>query len=52
VETTEAGQMLRLGFVREKKSEAYDHKIGGPAATLPDRVTVMALDWLRKQLLS
>lgn len=50
VEATEDGQMLRLGFVRGKKSESYEHKIGGPAATLPDRVTVMALDWLRKKL--
>jgi nicotinamide-nucleotide amidase len=50
VDAAEAGQMLRLGFVHGKKTEAYDHKIGGPAATLPDRVTVMALDWLRKKL--
>lgn len=46
------GLLLRLGFIRGKKSEAYEHRIGGPAATLPDRVTVMALDWLRKKLLS
>ncbi|MCU0579645.1 MAG: CinA family nicotinamide mononucleotide deamidase-related protein [Desulfobacterota bacterium] len=52
VEATEAGQMLRLGFVLGKKTDSYDHQIGGPAATLPDRVTVMALDWLRKKLLS
>ena len=52
VEPGAAAQWLRMGLVRGKKSESYAHKIGGSPATLPDRVTVMALDWLRKQLLS
>lgn len=45
-------QWLRLGYVRGKESESYEHKIGGSPANLPDRVTAMALDWLRKKLLS
>ncbi|MBI5584356.1 MAG: hypothetical protein HY892_11070 [Deltaproteobacteria bacterium] len=52
VEPAETGQWLRLGYVRGKKSETYEHKIGGSPATLPERVTVMALDWLRKKLIS
>ncbi len=50
VEPAETGQLLRLAYLRGKKSETYEHKIGGSPATLPDRVTVMALDWLRKKL--
>jgi nicotinamide-nucleotide amidase len=50
VEQAETGQLLRLAYLRGKKSETYEHKIGGSPATLPDRVTVMALDWLRKKL--
>ncbi len=44
-------QVLHLGFARENRSENYEHPIGGPPAVLADRVTVMALDWLRKMLL-
>lgn len=33
-----------------KKTETFSHRIGGFADSLPDRVAVMALDWLRKQL--
>jgi len=34
------------------KEEIYSHRIGGFSDTLPDRAAVMALDWLRKKLLS
>ncbi len=44
-------QVLHLGFARENRSENYEHPIGGPPDILADRVTVMALDWLRKILL-
>lgn len=33
-----------------KKQDAYSHRIGGFADTLPDRAAVMALDWLRKKI--
>ena len=51
VEQTPSGTMLQLGCVLGRQFETYEHKIGGTPATLPDRVTVMALDWLRKILL-
>jgi nicotinamide-nucleotide amidase len=34
-----------------KKKETFSFRIGWFAETLPDRVTVMALDWLRRKLL-
>ncbi len=44
-------QVLHLSFARGHRSEYYEHPIGGPPDILADRVTVMALDWLRKILL-
>jgi competence/damage-inducible protein CinA-like protein len=44
-------QVLHLGFIRGSRLENYEHPIGGPPDILADRVTVMALDWLRKMLL-
>ena len=47
-----AGRLvLHLGCALGDRSENYEHPIGGPPAILADRVTVMALDWLRKMLL-
>jgi hypothetical protein len=42
--------VLHLGWALEKRSENYEHPIGGPQGVLADRVTVIALDWLRKIL--
>jgi nicotinamide-nucleotide amidase len=50
VEEQEGNQWLYLGL-SGGKPETYAHKIGGFSETLPDRVTVMALDWLRKRLM-
>ena len=33
-----------------KKTGTFSHRIGGFAESLPDRVAVMAMDWLRKTL--
>jgi nicotinamide-nucleotide amidase len=44
-------QVLHLGCAFGDRSENYEHPIGGPPGFLADRVTVMALDWLRKMLL-
>jgi nicotinamide-nucleotide amidase len=44
-------QVLHLGCALGDRSENYEHPIGGPPDVLADRVTVMALDWLRKMLL-
>jgi nicotinamide mononucleotide (NMN) deamidase PncC len=49
VEEVEGRQVLYLGLAGTKE-ESYSHKIGGFSNTLPDRVAVMALDWLRKKL--
>lgn len=49
VEEVEGRQVLYLGLAGTKE-ESYSHKIGGFSDTLPDRVAVMALDWLRKKL--
>jgi nicotinamide-nucleotide amidase len=43
-------QMLFIALDGKIKG-TYTHRIGGPSASLPDRVAVMALDWLRKFLL-
>jgi nicotinamide-nucleotide amidase len=43
-------QILSMALVG-KKLGTFSHRIGGFAESLPDRVAVMALDWLRKQLL-
>jgi nicotinamide-nucleotide amidase len=51
VEENEGRQVLHLGCVIGSRSETYEHPIGGPPGVLADRVTVMALDWLRKMLL-
>ena len=48
----EGRQVLHLGCALRARSETYEHPIGGPSALLADRVTVMALDWLRKILLA
>jgi nicotinamide-nucleotide amidase len=50
VEEREGNLWLFLGLAGEK-TETYSHKIGGFPETLPDRATVMALDWLRKRLI-
>ena len=50
VETTAGEQTLSLALAGKKK-ETFSYRIGGFGETLPDRVTVMALDWLRKCLL-
>ena len=51
VAENEGRQVLHLGCALGDRSENYEHPIGGPAGVLADRVTVMALDWLRKMLL-
>jgi nicotinamide-nucleotide amidase len=51
VAENEGRQVLHLGCVIGSRSETYEHPIGGPPGVLADRVTVMALDWLRKMLL-
>jgi len=50
VEGTAGEQTLSLSLAGKKK-ESFSYRIGGFAETLPDRVTVMALDWLRRKLL-
>ena len=50
VETTAEGQTLSLALAGKKK-ESFSYRIGGFAETLSDRVTVLALDWLRRKLL-
>ena len=44
-------QTLSMALAGKKKG-TFSHRIGGFAESLPDRVAVMALDWLRKQLLT
>ena len=44
-------RVLHLGCALGDRSAHYEHPIGGPPGVLADRVTVMALDWLRKMLL-
>jgi nicotinamide-nucleotide amidase len=50
VEGPAGEQTLSLALTGKKK-ETISYRIGGFAETLPDRVTVMALDWLRRKLL-
>ena len=50
VESLAGEQTLSLALAGKKK-ETFSYRIGGFAETLPDRVTVLALDWLRKNLL-
>ena len=50
VEGPAGEQTLSLALAGKKK-ETFSYRIGGFAETLPDRVTVMALDWLRRKLL-
>ena len=50
VADNESRQVLHLGCALGDRSENYEHPIGGPPDILADRVTVMALDWLRKML--
>jgi competence/damage-inducible protein CinA-like protein len=50
VEGKPGEQILSLALAGIK-TDAFSHRIGGFTASLPDRVAVMALDWLRKQLL-
>jgi nicotinamide-nucleotide amidase len=50
VEGPPAKQTLSLALAGKKK-ETFSYRIGGFAETLPDRLTVMALDWLRRKLL-
>jgi nicotinamide-nucleotide amidase len=49
VEGRAGKQTLSLALAGKKK-ETFSYNIGGFAETLPDRVTVMALDWLRRKL--
>jgi nicotinamide-nucleotide amidase len=44
-------QFLHLGCALGDRAENYEHPIGGHPGVLADRVTVIALDWLRKMLL-
>jgi nicotinamide-nucleotide amidase len=46
-----AGERTLYLALSGKIKETYSHKIGGFFETLPDRAAVMALDWLRKELL-
>ncbi len=46
------GEQILSMALAGKKREAFSHRIGGFIGSLPDRVAVMALDWLRKQLLT
>ncbi len=50
VEGNPGDQILSMALAG-KKTATFSHRIGGFAESLPDRVAVMALDWLRKQLL-
>ncbi len=50
VEGPPGEQTLSLALAG-KKPETFSYRIGGFTETLPDRVTVMALDWLRRKLL-
>lgn len=50
VEGEPGNQTLSMALAG-KKTGTFSHRIGGFAESLPDRVTVMALDWLRRQLL-
>jgi nicotinamide-nucleotide amidase len=45
------GQQTLSMALAGKKEGVYSHRIGGFSESLPDRVAVMALDWLRKRLL-
>ena len=45
------GEQILSMALAGKKTGTFSHRIGGFAESLPDRVAVMALDWLRKQLL-
>lgn len=51
VEGNQGEQILSIAL-SGKKMGTFSHRIGGFAASLSDRVAVMALDWLRKQLLT
>lgn len=46
-----AGEQTLFLALTGKKKETFSYRIGGFAETLPDRVAVMALDWLRRKLL-
>ena len=50
VEGNPGEQILSMALAGKKRA-TFSHRIGGFIASLPDRVAVMALDWLRKQLL-
>jgi competence/damage-inducible protein CinA-like protein len=45
------GEQVLSMALAGKKEGIYSHRIGGFSESLPDRVAVMALDWLRKKLL-
>ena len=45
------GEQILSMALAGKKRETFSHRIGGFIESLPDRVAVMALDWLRRQLL-
>ena len=51
VEGKPGEQILSMALAGKKRG-TFSHRIGGFAESLPDRVAVMALDWLRKQLLT
>jgi nicotinamide-nucleotide amidase len=46
-----AGEQILSLALAGKKKETFSYKVGWFAETLPDRVTVLALDWLRRKLL-
>jgi nicotinamide-nucleotide amidase len=50
IEVTGSERILHLALTGRMKG-TYSHKIGGFFETLPDRAAVMALDYLRKELL-
>ncbi|MCJ7833033.1 MAG: molybdopterin-binding protein, partial [Deltaproteobacteria bacterium] len=50
VEATAEEQTLSLALAG-KMEDFFSYRIGGFGETLPDRVAVMALEWLRKKLL-
>jgi hypothetical protein len=51
VKENEGCRVLHLGCALGVRSENFEHPIGGPPGVLVERVTVMALDWLRKMVL-
>jgi len=51
LEETDSERTLYLALTGKIK-ETYSHRIGGFFETLPDRAAVMALDFLRKELIN